>query len=81
MDQLLIQVNANYYMMLADKYKAFFATCTDGQWLVTTIDLYYRHPEEETLGTHDTKAEALGHLKRQVMNWNSNKRTKRRAAI
>lgn len=77
----LIRVSDTYYMIMADRFKSFFAINKDSQWRVSTIDLYELYPREVLLQVHNSKNEAIAHLKYLNKHWNLKDRTKLRKVI
>lgn len=68
-------------MIMADRFKSFFAIWNGKCWRVTTIDLATQHPMEIEISSHDEKEDAIKHLKCLTHQWNSSKRTNQRKEI
>ena len=74
MYQHLIQVNPTYYMILADRFKSYFAIQNGKRWTVSSIDLQELFPEERILATHINKGEAIQHIQKATKNWIQDRR-------
>lgn len=69
MYQHVIKVSDNYSMIMADRYKAFFAIKEDSQWVVSTVDMMGDYPKERIIHRHNEEKSAVLHIRKLSRVW------------